>query len=61
MGQVSRGGEQFETAIQADHRGQLLQQGPDSGALDVFGRQRFSQPFTLSEKATGLIGWREVV
>ena len=47
MGQVSRGGEQFETAIQADHRGQLLQQGPDSGALDAFGRQRFSQPFTL--------------
>jgi hypothetical protein len=49
MGQVIRGGEQFETAIQADHRGQLLQQGPDSGALDAFGRQRFSQPFTLFE------------
>ena len=47
MGQVLRGGEQFETAIQTDHRGQLLQQGPDSGALDAFGRQRFSQPFTL--------------
>ena len=47
MGQVVRGGEQFETVIQADHRGQLLQQGPDSGALDAFGRQRFSQPFTL--------------
>jgi len=47
MGQVIRGGEQFETGIQADHRGQLLQQGPDSGALDAFGRQRFSQPFTL--------------
>ena len=47
MGQVVRGGEQFETAIQSDHRGQLLQQGPDSGALDAFGRQRFSQPFTL--------------
>ena len=47
MGQVVRGGEQFETAIQADHRGQLLQQGPDSGALDAFGRQRFSEPFTL--------------
>jgi hypothetical protein len=47
MGQIVRGGEQFETAIQADHRGQLLQQGPDSGALDAFGRQRFSQPFTL--------------
>ena len=47
MGQIVRGGEQFETAIQADHRGQLLQQGPDSGALDAFGRQRFSEPFTL--------------
>ena len=47
MGQVIRSGEQFETAIQADHRGQLLQQGPDSGAVDAFGRQRFSQPFTL--------------
>jgi hypothetical protein len=47
MGQIIRGGEQFETAIQADHRGQVLQQGPDSGALDAFGRQRFSQPFTL--------------
>ena len=47
MGQIVRGGEQFETAIQADHRGQLLQQGPDSGAVDAFGRQRFSQPFTL--------------
>ena len=47
MGQIVRDGEQFETAIQADHRGQLLQQGPDSGALDAFGRQRFSQPFTL--------------
>lgn len=47
MGQVIRGGEQFETHIQADYRGQVLQQGPDSGALDAFGRQRFSQPFTL--------------
>ena len=47
MGQVIRGGEQFETHIEADHRGQLVQQGPDSGALDAFGRQRFSQPFTL--------------
>jgi hypothetical protein len=47
MGQVVRGGEQFETVIQADHRGQLLQQGPDSGIFDAFGRQRFSQPFTL--------------
>jgi hypothetical protein len=47
MGQVNRQGEQFETCIEADYRGQLLQQGPDSGALDAFGRQRFSQPFTL--------------
>lgn len=49
MGQVIRGGEQFETAIQADHRGQLLKQGADSGAVDAFGRQRVSQPFTLGE------------
>jgi len=47
VGQVIRGGEQFETHIQADYRGQVLQQGSDSGALDAFGRQRFSQPFTL--------------
>ena len=47
MGQISVNSQQFETGIQADHRGQLLQQGPDSGALDAFGRQRFSQPFTL--------------
>ena len=47
MGQISVNNQQFETGIQADHRGQLLQQGPDSGALDAFGRQRFSQPFTL--------------
>jgi len=47
MGQVVRGGEQFETAIAADHRGQLLQRGPDSGMVDAFGRQRVSEPFTL--------------
>ena len=47
MGQISVNNQQFETGIQTDHRGQLLQQGPDSGALDAFGRQRFSQPFTL--------------
>ena len=47
MGQISVNNQQFETGIEADHRGQLLQQGPDSGALDAFGRQRFSQPFTL--------------
>lgn len=47
MGQVRRGGEQFETIIEADHRGQLLQSGPDSGAVDAFGRARVSEPFTL--------------
>jgi hypothetical protein len=47
LGQISVNNQQFETDIQADHRGQLLQQGPDSGAVDAFGRQRFSQPFTL--------------
>jgi len=47
MGQVVRNGIQFETTIQADHRGRLLKQGPDSGNVDAFGRQRVSQPFTL--------------
>jgi hypothetical protein len=47
MGQIIAGNEQFETYIEADHRGQILQKGPDSGAYDAFGRQRFSQPFTL--------------
>ena len=47
MGQVIRGGEQFETHIEADHRGQIIRQGPDSGAIDAFGRQRVSEPFTL--------------
>jgi hypothetical protein len=47
MGQVRRGGEQFETIIKADHRGQILQSGPDSGAVDAFGRARVSEPFTL--------------
>jgi hypothetical protein len=47
MAQVRRGGEQFETTIEADHRGQLIQKGPDSGMVDAFGRQRFSEPFTL--------------
>lgn len=47
MGQIKVGGEQFETHIEADHRGQILQSGPDSGGLDAFGRQRFSEPFTL--------------
>jgi hypothetical protein len=47
MGQIIAGGEQFETHIEADHRGQILKQGADSGAVDAFGRQRVSQPFTL--------------
>ena len=47
MGQVIRSNEQFETHIEADHRGQLLKQGADSGMVDAFGRQRVSQPFTL--------------
>ena len=47
MGQIIAGGEQFETYIEADHRGQILQKGPDSGTFDAFGRQRFSEPFTL--------------
>jgi hypothetical protein len=47
MGQIIAGGEQFETHIEADHRGQILQKGPDSGVYDAFGRQRFSEPFTL--------------
>lgn len=47
MGQIIRNGDQFETTIQADHRGQIIKQGADSGAIDAFGRQRVSQPFTL--------------
>lgn len=47
MGQIIRGGEQFETHIQADHRGQIVKQGPDSGAVDAFGRARISEPFAL--------------
>lgn len=47
MGQVKRGGEQFETAIAADFRGQILKRGPDSGEVDAFGRLRVSEPFTL--------------
>lgn len=49
MGQIIAGGEQFETHIEADHRGQVIQKGPDSGMFDAFARQRFSQPFTLFE------------
>ena len=47
MGQIIRNGDQFETSIQADHRGQIIKQGADSGAVDAFGRQRVSEPFTL--------------
>ena len=49
MGQIIAGGEQFETHIEADHRGRIIQKGPDSGMFDAFARQRFSQPFTLFE------------
>lgn len=47
MGQVVRSGEQFETHILADYRGQIVQGGVDSGAVDAFGRQRTSAPYTL--------------
>lgn len=47
MGQIIAGGEQFETHIEADYRGQLLQKGPDSGVVDAFGRARVSAPYTL--------------
>ncbi len=47
MGQIIAGGEQFETHIEADYRGQILQKGPDSGSVDAFGRQRVSTPYTL--------------
>lgn len=65
MGQVVRNGRQFETAIAADHRGQLLQSGPDSGLVDAFGRQRVSEPFTLFDSINrydrGLDQWNEAV
>jgi hypothetical protein len=47
MGQIIANNEQFETHIQADWRGQLLQTGPDSGVVDAFGRARTSSPYTL--------------
>ena len=65
MGQVVQNNTQFETVIEADHRGQLLQSGPDSGTVDAFGRQRVSSPFPLFEstlrydKAPDL--WNETV
>jgi len=47
VGQIIAGGEQFETHIEADFRGQILQKGPDSASVDAFGRQRVSTPYTL--------------
>ena len=47
MGQIIAGGEQFETHIEADYRGRILRNGPDSGEVDAFGRHRVSEPFTL--------------
>lgn len=47
MGQIIAGGEQFETHIEADYRGHILQKGPDSGSVDAFGRARVSEPFTV--------------
>lgn len=47
MGQLRTNNEQFETGILADHRGQLLAVGPDSGQVDAFGRARVSEPFTM--------------
>lgn len=47
MGQIIAGNEQFETHIEADYRGQILKTGPDSGAIDAFGRARTSTPYTL--------------
>lgn len=65
MGQVIRGGEQFETHIEADHRGQIVKQGPDSGAVDAFGRVRVSQPFTLFDSVLrndkGPLLWNETI
>lgn len=65
MGQIVRNGQQFETGIAADHRGQLLQSGPDSGLVDAFGRQRVSEPFTLFDSINrydrGLDQWNEIV
>lgn len=51
MGQVIRGGEQFETAIAADYRGQIMRRGIDSGEVDAFARKRVSQPYTLFDSA----------
>jgi hypothetical protein len=65
MGQVVRNNQQFETHIQADHRGQLVKQGPDSGAVDAFGRARVSEPFTMFDNISrynkGLDQWNEII
>lgn len=65
MGQVVQNNTQFETVIEADHRGQLLQSGPDSGTVDAFGRQRVSSPFLLFESTLrfdkGTDIWNETV
>ena len=50
MGQVVRGGEQFETAISL---GQSI-----TGTSDII---ILTLQCSSSEDATGLIGWREVV
>lgn len=47
MGQIKANNEQFETAVAADHRGQILAIGPDSGQVDAFGRARVSDSFTV--------------
>jgi len=47
MGQIVAKGEQFETHVIADKYGNLIDNGPDGGAIDAFGRQRVSTPFTL--------------
>lgn len=65
MGQVRVGGDQFETHIEADYRGQILKKGADSGAVDAFGRQRVSQPFTLFDSVVRydkrLDEWNETI
>lgn len=47
MGQIVAKGEQFETHVIADKYGNLIDNGPDSGTIDAFGRQRVSNPYTL--------------
>lgn len=51
MGQIIANNEQFETHIEADFRGNILQKGPDSGSVDAFGRARMSEPFTLFDSS----------